>query len=86
MYPMIMTAYVYIVFLVFLALRLNTTSAMFDVSAVPLEARLYAMTNGDIIENTEFSVTFELQDSFTGQTIEDINWRVRIQITINSQF
>ena len=55
---------------------MNTTSAMFNVSAVPMVAEVYAMTNGDIIENSEFSVTFELHDSFTGQTIEDINWRV----------
>ena len=47
---------------------------------MPMKARLFAMTSGDIIQNSPISLSLELHDETTGQTIQDITWRVLLYI------
>ena len=54
-----------------------TLSVVLDVDPVPLTAGLHAMTSGDIIQDTQLSVTLDLRDKTNDQPIENITWRVR---------
>ena len=56
-------------------LNLNL-SAVINVDPVPMTVGLYAISSGDIIQDSEFSITLDLRDRTTDLPLEDITWRV----------
>lgn len=57
-------------------MNLSLSTEPFNIDPRPITAAMVSMTADIIEQNTEFSITLELQDEITGEPLNDIAWRV----------